>query len=142
MSIDSGFSFPKKSFDDIHKQIDKKLDKKQKKSIDEDMVEKEVDSRIRIAHEIKNHPPKPGYMKVDVSPAIYSIDLNTDAHWFFNHVCTVFPLLLDQAIRTHVDVRDSFKPQKRKLDFQYWWVILLPVGLILILYVLSTFGLI
>ena len=68
--------------------------------------------RIKVAHDIKNNPPKPGFMKVDVPPGIYSIDLNTDAHWWFNHSCTVFPLILDQAKRTHMDLKESFKPKR------------------------------
>ena len=87
-----------------------------------------AEDRVRIAHEIKSNPPEPGYMNVDVAPAIYSIDLNTDAHWWFNHVCTVFPLLMDQGIRTHVDIRDSFKPEKRLPDFNYMWILILFIG--------------
>ena len=114
-------------------------------SVDRNDIEKEVDSlvrakkpvvarkssedRMRIANEIKSNPPQPGYMKVDVMPAVYSIDLNTDAHWWFNHVCTVFPLLLDQGIRTHVDIKDSFKPEKRLPDFNLLWIIILIAGI-------------
>lgn len=87
-------------------------------------------SRIKFAHDIRKNPPEPGYMKVEVEPKIYSIDLNTDAHWWFTRACTVFPLLLDQAKRTHIDIKDSFKAEKRRLDFQYWWVIFLAIGMI------------
>jgi len=72
----------------------------------------------------------PGYMKVDVKPAIYSIDLNTDAHWWFSHSCTVFPLILDQAKRTHMDLKDSFKPKRRLPDFNYMFVLFIIIGLI------------
>ena len=87
-------------------------------------------SKIQFADKIRKNPPKPGYMEVEVEPKIYSIDLNTDAHWWFTRACTVFPLLLDQAKRTHIDIKDSFKAEKRHLDFQYWWVIFLVIGVV------------
>jgi len=85
--------------------------------------------KIKIGHEIRTNPPKPGFMKVEVPPAIYSIDLNTDAYWWFNRICTVFPLILNQGIRTYVDIKDSFKPEKRKIEFPYLFLILAIVGI-------------
>lgn len=128
MSDDLDFSINK------DKDIDSKVDKAVKIKLD-----KPVESRIRFAHNIKKNPPKPGFMKVDVTPAIYSIDLNTDANWWFNHSCTVFPFLLDQGIRTHVDIKDSFKTEKRKLDFQYWWVIVLLITVPIVLLITNMF---
>lgn len=116
-------------------QIDKEIDKALEKT-------KQVEDRVRIAHEIKENPPKPGFMKTDVKPGIYSIDLNTDANWWFNHVCTVFPWLMDQGIRTHVDIRDSFKPEKRHADFNLVWLLLIPIGLAGLFFALSMFGVI
>lgn len=81
-------------------------------------------------------------MQVDVKPAIYSIDLNTDANWWFTHPCTVFPWLMDQGIRTHMDIKDSFKPEKRLPDFNFMWILLLIAGIIVIFYLAATmFGL-
>jgi len=114
-------------------EVDDLLSKKEKKY-------RVAEDRIRIANEIKRNPPKPGFMKVDVKPGIYSIDLNIDAHWWFNHVCTVFPLLLDQGIRTHVDIKDSFKAKKRLPDFNYIWLVLLIVGLVGVFLFLSFTG--
>lgn len=125
----------KVSFEETRKQIDKKIS--ERKPLEDQYS---VGDRIRFAHEIKTHPPEPGYMKVDVKPAIYSIDLNTDAHWWFNHTCTVFPLLLDQAKRTHTDIKDSFKPEKRLPDFNLMWVMILVVGLIGIFAFTKLFG--
>jgi len=121
--------------DDVEGEVDRLV--KRKKPLKYD-----AEDRVRIAHEIKNNPPSPGFMRVDIQPGIYGIDLNTDAHWWFNHVCTVFPLLLDQGIRTHVDIRDSFKPKKRRVDFQYVWLLLIPIGLAGLFLLLSMFGLI
>jgi hypothetical protein len=108
---------------DIDKKIDNLVNHKQPE------MRKSADDRIRIANEIKNNPPVPGYMKVDVPPGVYSIDLNTDAHWWFNHACTVFPFLFDQGIRTHVDIKDSFKPEKRMPDFNFMWILILIIGI-------------
>jgi len=119
----------------VEEEVDKILDKKT-------ISEKSPGDRVRIAHEIKSNPPTPGYMQVDIKPAIYSIDLNTDAHWWFNHVCTVFPLLLDQGIRTHVDIKDSFKPERRLPDFNFIWILILVIGIGVIAYLaMSMFGL-
>ena len=119
-------------------EIDNLIEAKEKEKIDINRSE----DRVRIANEIKTNPPKPGFMKVDVVPAIYSIDLNIDAHWWFNHVCTVFPLLLDQGIRTHVDIRDSFKPEKRHTDFNLLWIMIIIIGLAGLFLFLSMFGVI
>jgi len=115
------------SFDDVTHNVDKLIDeisKEEKKQKISGM------DRINFANDIRNNPPKPGFMKVDVPPGIYSIDLNTDAHWWFGTSCTVFPLLLDQAKRTHMDLKDSFKPEKRYPDFNFMWVVLIIVGLV------------
>ena len=117
--------------------IDDLIKTKEKEKIN---IRRSSEDRIRIANDIKTNPPKPGFMKVDVDPAIYSIDLNTVAHWWFNHVCTVFPLLLDQGIRTHVDIRDSFKPEKRRTDFNLLWVMIIVIGLAGLFLILSMFG--
>uniref|UniRef100_A0A6M3LXH2 Uncharacterized protein n=1 Tax=viral metagenome TaxID=1070528 RepID=A0A6M3LXH2_9ZZZZ len=118
-----------KTEENVHDEIDKVITKKMK-----------VEDRVRIAHEIKKNPPTPGYMKTEVPPGIYSIDLNIDAHWWFHHVCTVFPFLLDQGIRTHMDLKDSFKPEKRLPDFNYMFLFVAIVGVVGIIMVTKMFG--
>ena len=131
--MDKDFSFSK-----VGTEVDKLLKKKTGEGRKEsELSSKKTMDRVKLAHEIRTNPPKPGYMKVDVPPGIYSIDLNVDAHWWFHHVCTVFPFLIDQAVRTHVDIRDSFKPEKRKLDFEYWWLLFVPIGLIVAVLLLN-----
>ncbi len=128
------------SFEKTSREVDEIIKKKtevKKKELKE--YPKHTLDRVRIAHDIRTNPPRSDYMKVDVPPGIYSIDLNIDAHWWFNHVCTVFPFLIDQAIRTHVDVRDSFKPEKRRLDFQYWWLLFIPIGIIIAFLITNMF---
>jgi len=127
------------SFEDTSRAIDAALEKtfdNEKK-----MDKKNTMGRIRFADRIRNNPPKPGFMKVDVEPGIYSIDLNTDADWWFNRSCTVFPLLLDQAKRTHIDIKDSFKPEKRLPDFNFAFLFILIVGVIGIVLGTKMFGL-
>ena len=114
---------------DFRVDIDREVDSLVKAKRKPEVKNKNSEDRMRIANEIKSNPPQPGYMKVDIMPAVYSIDLNTDAHWWFNHVCTVFPLLLDQGIRTHVDIKDIFKPEKRLPDFNFLWIIILIAGM-------------
>ena len=123
-----------KAKDEVDRLLKKKIEEEKKEKI---ISEKQTMDRIKLADEIRTNPPKPGFMRVNVPPAIYSIDLNTDAHWWFHHVCTVFPFLIDQAVRTHVDIRDSFKPEKRKLDFEYWWILFIPIGLIAAIFLLN-----
>lgn len=67
-----------------------------------------------------------------ITSGIFAIDLNLDAHWWFDRACTVFPMIIDQSVRTHVDVRDSFKPEKRKIEFPYLWVAVAIVGICMI----------
>jgi len=128
-----GISF-EKAKDEVDRLLKKKIEEEKKEKI---ISEKQTMDRIKLADEIRTNPPKPGFMRVNIPPAIYSIDLNTDAHWWFHHVCTVFPFLIDQAVRTHVDIRDSFKPEKRKLDFEYWWLLFIPIGLIAAIFLLN-----
>jgi hypothetical protein len=88
-----------------------------------------LSDRIRFAHDIKQNPPKPGFMKTVLEPGIYSIDLNTDANWWFNHQCTVFPLLLTQAKRTYFDLQESFKKEKWMPDFNIMWLMVIIIGI-------------
>jgi len=115
------------SFDKVTKNVDKIL-----KDLESEEKKQHVTGmdRIRFAHDIRNNPPKPGYMEVTIPPGVYSLDLNTDAHWWFGTSCTVFSLLLDQTKRTHMDLKDSFKPEKRLPDFNLMWIVLVVVGLV------------
>jgi hypothetical protein len=115
------FSEKEKEIDALVNQLKTEVDKK---GTDITAIDK-----IKIGHEIRTNPPNPGFMEVKVDPAIYSIDLNTDAYWWFNRISTVFPLILNQAIRTYVDIKDSFKPEKRKIEFPYLFLILAIVGI-------------
>lgn len=126
--------------DDIGEKVDKLTSKKNNNNHDDDIGSLSEYDRVSFAHEIKKHPPEKDYMKVDIKPAVYSIDLNVDAHWWFSHVCTVFPLLLDQVKRTHIDLKDSFKAEKRLPDFNYMFIVVLFIGLIGVIAITKFFG--
>lgn len=115
--------------DETFKQIDDILQKDAQRQ-HEKTDEMSVDDKIKFGYNIRKNPPKPGYMKVEVQPSIYAIDLNTDAHWWFQRACTVIPLIVDQAVRTHVDIKDSFKPEKAKVEFPYLFLILAVGGIL------------
>jgi len=115
----------------------------------EDPVEKKVDlklaqiqDKIKTIEEMKVNPVKPGYGSVDIPPGKYAVDLNA----LFNGQIsdcpgTVIPMLIDQAVRVNLDKRESYKPEKRSLDFKYWWVIFLMIGIIAMAYVaMMMFG--
>lgn len=123
-------------------EVDKVLEakKKEEKKTVQSVEKDEEFSQVQMAHLIKNNPPDKGYMETKVEPSIYCIDLNVDAHWWFNDVCTVFPLLLDQGKRTHIDLKDSFKEEKRLPDFNYMFIVVLFIGLIGIVAITKMFG--
>lgn len=115
--------------------------------------------RAKKFQEVKANPPKPGYMEVKVfegtddngNPIViskskdkeikhdpfFTIDLNTlitaDVA-----ACpsNVVPMLIDQAVQLVMNEKKTFKPEKRKEMFNYWWVVmalLMIPGIILII---------
>jgi len=99
-------------------------------------INKEVDEalkirdKIKLIDEVQKHPPKPDEMKTDIPDGIYAIDLNTLlAAQLSDCPATVIPMLIDHGVRTAVDIKETYKPEKRLLEFHYWWVIFLVLGL-------------
>jgi len=99
---------------------------------------------------IKDNPPKPGYMKVELfeekgpneEPVIvsksgndgkekkfkhspfFAVDLNTLIQANIAAVpSNVVPQLIDQAQRLAVEKKLTFKPEKRMKEFNYWWIV-------------------
>jgi len=155
-------------FDETTRAVDELLRRTMEK--ENKLDRKNTMGRIKFADNIRNDPPIPDFMKVEFKEnkkkdgvdvvtssnsgnsvddkpmvehtnGLFAIDLNTDADWWFNRSCTVFPLLLDQAKRTHIDIKDSFKPEKRLPDFNYSFLLILIVGIIGILVGTKLFGL-
>ena len=153
-------------FDETTRAVDELL--KRTMNNEKSLDKKKSMGRIKFADNIRNDPPVPGFMKVEFNKTddgvdvvttsnsgnsvddkplvehtngLYAIDLNTAADWWFNRSCTVFPLLLDQAKRTHIDIKDSFKPEKRLPDFNYSFLFILIIGVIGIVLGTKMFGL-
>ena len=75
--------------------------------------------------------------KIALYDGIFSIDLNVDAYWWFVRSCNVFPTILDQGIRTHLDIKKAHEPEKRKLEFPWALIGLVACGIFLIFLIFS-----
>ena len=102
----------------------------------------EIRDKIQLMDNIKNNPPRPGEMKQTIAEGVYEIDLDALLAAQINDCpATVIPMLIDHGVRTAVDIKQTYKPEKRILDFQYWWVIFLAIGLLGALWIgLSMLG--
>jgi len=106
---------------DIHTKVDERLQK--------------VRDKMKLLDDIKNDPPPPGTMKTVIPPGSYAVDLNALlAAQISDCPATVIPMLIDHGVRTAVDIKDTYRTEKRHLDFQYWWVIFLVIGLFAVIY--------
>jgi len=102
--------------------------------VDEEI--KQLTDKIKTRIEIENNPPIPGEMKTEIPEGTYAVDLNTLlSAQIVDCPSTVIPMLIDHGVRTAVDIKETYKPEKRVLDFQYWWVIFLVIGLFALLWV-------
>lgn len=73
-------------------------------------------------------------MQVDVPPGAYSVDLRSLFKAELSDCPgTVIPMLVDHTVRTSLDLKNAFRPEKRFLSFQYWWVIFLAIGFVCVL---------
>jgi len=70
--------------------------------------------------------------KVVVHKGIFSIDLNNDAYFWFVRACNIFPLILDQGIRTHLDIKRAHEPEKRRHEMPWALIGLVVAGVIFI----------
>lgn len=75
--------------------------------------------------------------KIVVYDGIFNIDLNTDAYFWFTRSCNVFPLILDQGIRTHLDIKKAHEPEKRKLEIPWILIGLGITGFVFIILILN-----
>ena len=102
--------------------------------VDEEL--KQLTDKIKIRTDIENNPPIPGEMKTEIPEGTYAIDLNTLlSAQIVDCPSTVIPMLIDHGVRTSVDIKETYKPEKRVLDFQYWWVIFMVIGLFALLWI-------
>jgi hypothetical protein len=88
---------------------------------------------------ITEHLDKAGkkIKKIAVYDGIFNIDLNTDAYFWFVRSCNVFPLILDQGIRTHLDIKKSYNIEKRKLEVPWALIGLGIAGFVFIILILN-----
>lgn len=99
-----------------------------------------IRDRIKIMDDVKTKPPIPGEMTQTIPEGVYAVDLDTLLSAQINDCpATVIPMLIDHGVRTAVDIKQTYKPKKRVLDFQYWWVIFLIIGLMGVLLIGSMF---
>jgi len=131
--------------DDIpsFKSIDEEPVKKEKpvgrdidKEVDKELLK--IRDKIKLVDDVKTNPPRPGEMLTPIPEGTYAIDLNTLlAAQLVDAPGTVIPMLIDHGVRTAVDIKDTYKPERRVLDFQYWWVIFLVIGMIAMVFILN-----
>lgn len=102
----------------------------------------EIRDKIKIQDDIKQNPPKKGELSVEVPEGYYSIDLRSLLLAQLSDCpSTVIPMLIDHGVRTAVDIKEAYKPEKRTIPFHYWWVLILFIGIMVIVYFgLSMFG--
>lgn len=74
--------------------------------------------------------------KIAVYDGIFNIDLNADAYFWFVRSCNVFPLILDQGIRTHVDIKKAHEPEKRRAPIPWLLIGLGIAGFVFIVLIL------
>jgi len=113
--------FHPKKHEEIRKEAD--LDEK----INKELLK--IRDRIKIVDDIKTDPPPHGRMTTTLRNEVYAVDLNTLLNsQIVDCPATVIPMLIDHGVRTAVDIKETYKPEKRVLAFQYWWVIVLIIG--------------
>lgn len=117
---------PKPSPDEIHDRVDEAL-----RSL-------ESSDKIQLMNDIKTTPPKPDSLKTVIKPGSYAVDLRTLlAAQISDCPATVIPMLIDHGVRTAVDIKETYKPEKRYMSFEYKWILWLILGLGIGLVVLS-----
>jgi hypothetical protein len=109
-----------------------------KKETDENKIHDDIDDalrnimnkdKIQLVNEVIVHPPLNDYMKEEVPPGVYALDLRTALNaQLSDRPASVNPMIVDHACRAAVNRRDAYKSEKRKLPFQYWWLLLLLIG--------------
>ena len=108
---------------------------------------------------VKRDPPGPGYMKVELfeekdengnrvfskdtkgteikHDPMFTVDLKTSIDADINGCpSNVMPMLIDERVQLAMNEKKEFKPEKRRDEFNYWWIVmglLMVPGIILII---------
>lgn len=144
-----------------HDTIASKIDKMDFRKLDENNPFEQAQKFDAI----KENPPEPGFMKVDIvqtdtdppelfsiskdetgkekrikEDIIYTVDLYSAIQANIAKCpSNVVPMLIDQAQQLVMNEKKEYKPEKRTNEFNWWWVIIalmmLP-GIILLILVL------
>ena len=123
----------------IEKKVDETIENRKEKTFAETPEEQD---EIKTMEMIKAEPIIPGNVQVEIGAGKYVIDLHDlYAGQINDGPGTIIPNLIEDAERAALERRDSYKPEKRSLDFKYWWVIFLMIGIIAMAYVaMMMFG--
>ena len=91
----------------------------------------EIRDKIKLADEVKQHPPEKDVMKEVIGEGVYAVDLNCLLMAQLSDCpATVIPMLIDHAVRTNIDIKEAYKAKKRLPSFNFVWLIILLFGLI------------
>lgn len=130
-SDEQDLHFTKQDEDSIDRLVDKELNKF-----------KDDTAELKILTDIEEKPPQPGYMSVSLGESkeedgLYTIDLNTLlAADLSNCPGTVIPVLLDNTVQTAFEIADAYKPEKIRLPFNWIWIIILIIGVLIVIFVI------
>jgi hypothetical protein len=115
------------------------LDKAKIKTLSEDNQLIELDcAALRLGH-TNNKPPEDDISifinavgdVVQVYDAIMDIDLKQMADAQVSDCAsTIFPTIYDEGVQIAVDEKKAWTPEKRKDEFQYWWIVVLIMILV------------
>ena len=98
--------------------------------IDRKLMDLRENDKIKLMNEVQKSPPEPKDMEVELPDDVYRIDLRTLLNAQLSDCpSTVIPMLIDHAVRTAVDIKDTYRPERRLPQFEYMWVIFLIIGL-------------
>jgi hypothetical protein len=86
-----------------------------------------IEDKVRI-----EHTDTEGIKHVEFTDGLFNIDLRNDANWWFIRTPDVVPGMINQAVRTALDVKKCHEPEKRKLEFPYVLIIAFIIGAIII----------
>lgn len=79
-----------------------------------------------------------GVAHVEVTSGLYVIDLRNDAEFWFIRSPTVVPQMIQQAVRSSIDRKKCYEPEKRKLDIPIWLIAGIAIGSIIIIWMLVS----
>lgn len=134
----------------VFRPIDTKKEK-EISPIDSPSIESKIDAellkvrdKIKLQDDVRNNPPEKGEMSVEIPDGTYVVDLNALLKAQLSDCpAQIIPMLIDHGVRVAVDIKETYRPEKRVIPFQYWWVFVLVLGLVGIVFLaLSMFGVI